>query len=181
MSKKRSIQRRIEAENTTTQRKVEHYEILLQETRPEYQTREEIPEEIAVTEIKEEDIERALKNTPHKRNKKKDIQYGNRKYNDIRRKNVANMNKHRDKIRTVEVDYMRWCLQYTRRDKIRTENIWREMEVKSSVANKLENRALKWYGHVSRMGEERWPKRILEWSPKGRRRRTGRPAVKWKT
>ncbi|KAF2889943.1 hypothetical protein ILUMI_16230 [Ignelater luminosus] len=51
--------------------------------------------------------------------------------------------------------------------------------VKSSIASRLENRALRWYGHVSRMGEERWPKRILEWSPRGRRR--GQPAVKWKT
>ncbi|KAF2887748.1 hypothetical protein ILUMI_18425 [Ignelater luminosus] len=56
----------------------------------------------------------------------------------------------------------------------------REIEVKSSIASRLENRALRWYGQVSRMGEERWPKRILEWSPRGRRRR-GQPAVKWKT
>lgn len=85
----------------------------------------------------------------------------------------------RDKIRTVELDYMRRCLQYTRRDRIRTERIWREMEVKESVTKRLENKALRWYGHVQRMEEGRWPKKILQWLPRGKRRR-GRPAVKWK-
>jgi hypothetical protein len=36
---------------------------------------------------------------------------------------------------------------------------------------------LKLYGHVVRMDDNRWPKRIMTWSPKGRRRR-GRPEVK---
>ncbi|KAF2889505.1 hypothetical protein ILUMI_16668 [Ignelater luminosus] len=73
-------------------------------------------------------------------------------------------NKRRDKIRAVELDYMR------------------RNGGQSSIASRLENRALRWYGqgHVSQMGKERWPKRILEWSPKVRRRR-GRPAVEWKT
>jgi hypothetical protein len=37
---------------------------------------------------------------------------------------------------------------------------------------------LKCYGHVVRMGDNRWPIRIMIWSPEGRRRR-GRPEVKW--
>jgi len=37
---------------------------------------------------------------------------------------------------------------------------------------------LKWYVHVVRIEDNRWPKRIMTWSPEGRRRR-GRPEVKW--
>jgi hypothetical protein len=30
---------------------------------------------------------------------------------------------------------------------------------------------LKWYGHAVRMGDNRWPKRIVTWSPGGRKLR----------
>nr|CAH7749295.1 unnamed protein product [Callosobruchus chinensis] len=53
------------------------------------------------------------------------------------------------------------------------------MEIECSITRKLENKALQWYGH-ERMPEHRWPKRVLEWEPPGRRRR-GRPALRWET
>jgi len=37
---------------------------------------------------------------------------------------------------------------------------------------------LKWYGHVTRMEDKRWPVRIMTWSPEGSRR-GGRPEAKW--
>jgi hypothetical protein len=37
---------------------------------------------------------------------------------------------------------------------------------------------LKWYGHVVRMEGNRWPKRIITWSPRGRQRRV-RAETKW--
>jgi hypothetical protein len=37
---------------------------------------------------------------------------------------------------------------------------------------------LKCYGHILRVGDNRWPKRILNWLPEGRKRR-GRPEMKW--
>ena len=33
---------------------------------------------------------------------------------------------------------------------------------------------MKWYGHVQRMEEGRLPKKVMKWSPPGRRKR-GRP------
>ena len=47
-----------------------------------------------------------------------------------------------------------------------------------TVLERMENNVLKWYGHVLRMGDKRWPKRILTWSPEGRKRRE-RPEKKW--
>ena len=54
----------------------------------------------------------------------------------------------RDKIRTVELAYMRRCLQLTRKDRVRTEEIWREMNITTSITSKFERKALRWYGHV---------------------------------
>jgi hypothetical protein len=45
---------------------------------------------------------------------------------------------------------------------------------------KLENNTLKSYEHVVRMGDNRWPKRKMTWSPEGSRRQ-GRHGVQWET
>jgi hypothetical protein len=50
------------------------------------------------------------------------------------------------------------------------------MRVKT-ILERMENNMLKWYGHVLRMEDNGWPKRIMTWSPEGRRR--GRPEMKW--
>jgi hypothetical protein len=34
----------------------------------------------------------------------------------------------------------------------------------------MENNMLKWYGQVTRMEDNRWPERIMTWSPEGSRR-----------
>ncbi|PSN48045.1 hypothetical protein C0J52_09109 [Blattella germanica] len=86
----------------------------------------------------------------------------------------------RDRIRTVELDYMRRCLQLTREDRVRNEVVRERMGISCSLTKTLENKSLQWYGHVERMSEERWPKKILQWSPKGKWAR-GRPPMKWKT
>lgn len=76
------------------------------------------------------------------------------------------------------MDYMRRCLHLTRYDKVRNEDVWKQMEVICSITKRLENKALQWYGHVQRMPEGRWPKKILEWQP-SRRRKRGRPTLEW--
>jgi len=48
----------------------------------------------------------------------------------------------------------------------------------TNILERLENSMLKLCGHVVRMEDNRWPKRIMTCSPEGRRRR-GRPEVKW--
>jgi hypothetical protein len=42
----------------------------------------------------------------------------------------------------------------------------------------MENNMLKWYRHLLRIEDNGWPKRIMTWSPEGRRKR-GRPEMKW--
>jgi hypothetical protein len=50
------------------------------------------------------------------------------------------------------------------------------MRVTQTNLEKLENKTLKWCGHVARMEDKRWPKRIMKWSQEERQRR-GRPLV----
>ena len=40
-----------------------------------------------------------------------------------------------------------------------------------SVLDRIQRRQLKWYGHLLTMEDSRWPKKIYQWTPYGRRRR----------
>ena len=60
-----------------------------------------------------------------------------------------------------------------------TNNVIREkMNIKNSVSHYIRYKQLKWYGQVQRMDEERFPRKILEWCPAGRKRK-GRPRNSW--
>ena len=47
------------------------------------------------------------------------------------------------------------------------------METEQSILDRIQRRQLKWYGHLLRMEDSRFPK-IYQWTPHGKRRR-GRP------
>ena len=44
----------------------------------------------------------------------------------------------------------------------------------------LKTRRLKWFGHVSRMGQERLPKALSQWRLENAKRRRGRCRTRWK-
>jgi hypothetical protein len=52
------------------------------------------------------------------------------------------------------------------------------MGVSETVLERKERNMLKWYRHVVRMEDNRWPERKMTWSPE-RRRRRGRLEIKW--
>jgi len=51
-------------------------------------------------------------------------------------------------------------------------------ESMETILERMGTNMLKWYGHVVRMEGNRWPKRVITWSPRGRRRRV-RTEAKW--
>ena len=65
----------------------------------------------------------------------------------------------------------------TRRDKIRNEHIRGTIVVQP--AKKITEKRLKWYGHVMRMKEERVVRIMLDVNIP-RKRRRGRPNLRWK-
>jgi hypothetical protein len=76
------------------------------------------------------------------------------------------------------MDFWRRATERSRQEKMRNEDIRTQMEVTTTIINKIKKKQLKCYGHVQRMGENRIPKMVMEWSPSERRKR-GRPAIIW--
>ena len=52
------------------------------------------------------------------------------------------------------------------------------MKAEENVNDRIEKRKLKWFGHLMRMQQQRWPKIIFQWTPAGRGIR-GRPRRSW--
>ena len=52
------------------------------------------------------------------------------------------------------------------------------MIVCTDVSDTIDAKRLRWYRHVCREGNDRWPKRLLEWTPLERMKR-GRPRQTW--
>ena len=52
------------------------------------------------------------------------------------------------------------------------------MNIKNSILDYIRYKQLNWYDHVHRMDQERLPRRILEWCPRGRLI-MGRPRNSW--
>lgn len=82
--------------------------------------------------------------------------------------------KNKNKITATEMEYWRRCCLVTRRDRIRNEEIKRRMGIDKDTYTYIEEQRLIWYGHVRRADENRWIKKITDWSPIGKRKR-GRP------
>lgn len=45
------------------------------------------------------------------------------------------------------------------------------MNIDRTIIDEIERRQLTWFGHVKRMEDDRWPRKILEWIPPVRRKR----------
>jgi hypothetical protein len=52
------------------------------------------------------------------------------------------------------------------------------MEVGKNILEVIEEKWLRWFGHVKRMPGKKLPQKILEWEPEGTRRRE-RPKERW--
>jgi hypothetical protein len=62
--------------------------------------------------------------------------------------------------------------------KVRNLTIREIMEVGKNILEVIEEKQLRWFGHVKRMPRNRLPLKILEWEPGGTRRRR-RPKKRW--
>jgi hypothetical protein len=80
---------------------------------------------------------------------------------------------------STEMDFWRRAARTSKILKVRNDVITDNMGVTQTILEKMENNILKWYGHILRMGVNKWPKQILTWSREGRKTR-GRPEMKWK-
>ena len=82
------------------------------------------------------------------------------------------------RMEVAEMRMLRWMCGVTRKDKIRNELIRGTVKV-LEVSKKVQERRLKWFGHVMRREDEYVCKRVMNMEVEGRRRR-GRPKFRWK-
>ncbi|XP_044760889.1 uncharacterized protein LOC123318344 [Coccinella septempunctata] len=79
----------------------------------------------------------------------------------------------------TEMDFWQRSAGISRRDRVRNERVREIMGSKHTITDDIKTKQLIWYGHVQRMPDNRLPKQILTWTPRGRRRR-GRPRKSWR-
>ncbi|KDR18473.1 hypothetical protein L798_07477 [Zootermopsis nevadensis] len=91
---------------------------------------------------------------------------------------MATLGTKKNKMRIMEMDFLRRAAGISRREGVRKERIREIMRVDRDIIEEIEKRQLIWYGHVQRMEEERLPKMTMKWQPKERRKRGG-PRPGW--
>ncbi|XP_030767681.1 uncharacterized protein LOC115891369 [Sitophilus oryzae] len=81
-------------------------------------------------------------------------------------------------LNALEMDYLRRSARVSKLDRVRNVEIRAKMDATQTIVDRVEQRGLKWFGHLLRMEHQRWPYRIYSWSPPGKRKR-GRPRRSW--
>jgi hypothetical protein len=76
------------------------------------------------------------------------------------------------------MDFWRRSARKSRKEKVRNVTIREVMDVRKDILEVIEEKRLRWFGHVKRLPGNRLPRKILEWEPEGTRRR-GRPKERW--
>ena len=95
----------------------------------------------------------------------------------VRNKTWALKKTQERKLEVAEMRTLRWMCGVTKLDKIRNERIRRTTKV-GEITKKVQERRLKWYGHVMRREEHYVGRRAMEMKVQGRRKR-GRPERRW--
>jgi hypothetical protein len=83
-----------------------------------------------------------------------------------------------EKLLATDMDFWRRSARKSRKEKVRNVTIREIMAVGKNILEVIEEKRLRWFGHVERMPGNRLPQKILEWEPEGTRRR-GRPKERW--
>ena len=81
------------------------------------------------------------------------------------------------KLDVAEMKMLRWACGHTRLDRIENQVIRERVKV-TEIHKKVQEKRLRWYGHVQRRDENHVTKQALNLEVEGRRRR-GRPRRRW--
>src|ERR1700733_12061451 len=65
------------------------------------------------------------------------------------------------RLRGFEMVCLRKIEGVTRRDRIRNEVIYDRLNIRQAIIYKIQSRRLRYFGHISRMGNDRYPKIAL--------------------
>lgn len=84
----------------------------------------------------------------------------------------------KSRLQAAEMRFLRSVLGVTKRDRIRNEDIRNQLQI-FNLNEEIDHHRKKWLDHVDRMDERRYPKKILNYIPEGKRN-IGRPKKRWK-
>lgn len=84
-----------------------------------------------------------------------------------------------NKLQTAQRAMERKMLQISIRDKVRCSEIRKKTGVKD-IIEKIKEAKWRWAGHVARLNDNRWTRRILEWQPRTGKRKRGRQKKRWR-
>ncbi|CAG9831296.1 unnamed protein product [Diabrotica balteata] len=82
------------------------------------------------------------------------------------------------KLRVTQRRMERSMLGITLRDRITNEDIRTRTRV-TDIIEKIARLNWRWAGHIARMTDRRWTKRLLEWRSREDKRSVGRPPTRW--
>ena len=85
----------------------------------------------------------------------------------------------RRRLDVMEMRCLRSMCGVSRMDRLRNEEVRRRTGVMGELAGRAERSALRWFGHMERMGEERLVKKVMNAEAGGRGAR-GRPPYRWR-
>ena len=82
-----------------------------------------------------------------------------------------------DRLNVVEMDMLRWACGHTLKDRVENRAI-RERAKVAEMHRKIQERSIRWYGHILPRDEDHAARKALDVEVEGRRRQ-GRPRIKW--
>lgn len=82
------------------------------------------------------------------------------------------------RLKATEMDYLRRSARVSRLQRITNEEIRQKMHAQDTIIDRIERNGLVWFGHLMRMDDNRWPKKLFRWVPPGKKKR-GRPRRSW--
>ena len=79
-----------------------------------------------------------------------------------------------DKLLVMEMGWLRGILGVSRLQRLRNEEVRKMISLKSTVVERIQERRLRWFGHVSRMDIDRLPNKALHMKVmrRGKQRKT---------
>ena len=83
------------------------------------------------------------------------------------------------KLMTTQRAMERKMLHLSLRDKVRHSIIRKKTKVQD-IMEKIKAAKWKWAGHLTRVKDNRWTKRLTEWQPRTGKRRRGRQKRRWR-
>ena len=83
-----------------------------------------------------------------------------------------------NRLKVFEMSCLRKIEGVTRRDRIRNEDIFDRLKLSQDIHSHIQQRRLRYFGHESRMGQDRYPKLALEGYVQGQQGRR-RPKKRW--